>query len=48
MRSTKVAEAGESSGTRGPPVKLPSFNCLEPKTSDEVGLFSEDRTKPPV
>lgn len=49
VRSTKVAEAGESSGTTsGPPVKLPSFNCLEPKTSDEVGLFSEDRTKPSV
>ncbi|KAH6772494.1 RING/U-box superfamily protein [Perilla frutescens var. frutescens] len=46
MRSNKVvAEAGESSG---PPMKLPSFKCLEPKTADETGLISEDRSKSPV
>lgn len=51
MRSTKVvAEAGESSGGTGsaPPLKLPSFKCLEPKTDDETGLMVEDRNKSSV
>ncbi|KAL1536022.1 RING-type E3 ubiquitin transferase [Salvia divinorum] len=46
MKSTKVvAEAGESSG---PPLRLPSFTCLEPKTDDETGLMSADRNKSSV
>ncbi|XP_047960504.1 E3 ubiquitin-protein ligase ATL6-like [Salvia hispanica] len=49
MKSTKVvAEAGESSGTSGPPLRMPSFTCLEPKMDDETGLISADRNKSPV
>ncbi|KAG6393168.1 hypothetical protein SASPL_147403 [Salvia splendens] len=49
MKSTKVvAEAGESSGSSGPPLRMPSFTCLEPKTDDETGLISADRNKSPV
>ncbi|XP_057763704.1 E3 ubiquitin-protein ligase ATL6-like [Salvia miltiorrhiza] len=49
VKSTKVvAEAGETSGSSGPPMKLPSFKCLEPKTDDETGLMSENRNNSSV
>ncbi|KAL2514797.1 E3 ubiquitin-protein ligase [Forsythia ovata] len=51
MRSPRVvAENGEASTSRGgrPPVKMPSFKCLEPKAADETHLVSADSAQPPV
>ncbi|XP_051124630.1 E3 ubiquitin-protein ligase ATL6-like [Andrographis paniculata] len=55
MKSPRVAtEAGEVSnskrGSSKPPVKMPSFKCLEPKADDgdEAHLFSGESGRPPV
>ncbi|KAL2491858.1 E3 ubiquitin-protein ligase ATL31-like [Abeliophyllum distichum] len=51
MRSPRVvAENGEASTSTGgrPPVKMPSFKCLEPKAADETHLVSADSAQPPV
>ncbi|CAK9134003.1 unnamed protein product [Ilex paraguariensis] len=52
VRSPKVAvDTGEGSTSsrtsKGGMIKMPSFNCLEPK-GDESGLVSADSAKPPV
>ncbi|KAL3830618.1 hypothetical protein ACJIZ3_019420 [Penstemon smallii] len=40
---------GSSMKSSRTPVKMPSFNCLEPKAVDEAGLFTDDRSdKSPV